>query len=194
MLVPNHPIFRQNAVKHYMQSREKDTLPRFISLPIALFLWVLLGLLLVVGLLAWYEQIPTYAIGQGAVLSPRYMAQYTGQGAVAAAFFAVDQAKHLHVGQSVAVDFTSSSASTLTGIVLAVDAVVSPDAAMSHYGLGSTTALSITQPSVVAIIKLEAVSPSLYAGSTLTAHVQVGSRRIISLLPGIGSLWGEENA
>jgi hypothetical protein len=194
MLVPNHPIFRQNAVKHYMQSREKDTLPRFISLPIALFLWALLGLLLVVGLLAWYEQIPTYATGQGAVLSSRYMSQYTDQGAVVAAFFAVDQAKHLHAGQSVAVKLTASSASTLEGTILAVDAAVSPDSAISHYGLSSTTALSITQPSVVAIIKLDAVSPSLYAGSTLTANVRVGSRRIISLLPGIGSLWGEENA
>jgi hypothetical protein len=194
MLVPNHPIFRQNAVKHYMQSREKDTLPRFISLPIALFLWALLVLLLVVGLLAWYEQIPTYATGQGAVLSSRYMSHYTDQGAVAAAFFTVDQAKHLHAGQSVAVSFTASSASTLKGIVLAVDAAVSPDNAISHYGLSSTMALSITQPSVVAIIKLDAVSSSLYAGSTLTANVRVGSRRIISLLPGIGSLWGEENA
>ncbi|GHO92775.1 hypothetical protein KSF_028230 [Reticulibacter mediterranei] len=193
MLIPNHPIFRQNAVKHYMQSREKDTLPRFISLPIALFLWGLLGLLLVVGLLAWYEQIPTYATGQGAVLSPRYMSHYAQQGAVAAAFFAIDQAKYLHVGQRVAVSFTSSSDNSLKGTVLAVDAAVSPDSALSHYGLSSTSALSITQPSVVVIIKLDAVSPSLYAGSTLTANVQVGSRRIISLLPGIGSFWGEEN-
>jgi hypothetical protein len=191
MLVPNHPIFRQNAVKHYMQSREKDTLPRFISLPIALFLWALLGLLLVVGLLAWYEQIPTYATGRGAVLSPGYMSHYTQQGAVAAAFFAVDQAKHLHVGQSVAVSFTSSPDSSLKGTVLAVNAAVSPDSALRQYGLSSTAALSITQPSIVVIIRLDVASPSLYAGSTLTANVQVGSRRIISLLPGIGSFWGE---
>src|SRR2546429_475543 len=69
MLVPNHPIFRNNAVKHYMQSRDKDSLPRFISLPIALFLWILLGLLLVVGGLAWYEQIPSYVSGNGVVLN-----------------------------------------------------------------------------------------------------------------------------
>ncbi len=187
MLIPNHPIFRQNAVKHYMQNRQKDTLPRFISLPIALFLWVLLGLLLIVGLLAWYEQVPDYATGQGAVLSSRYTSYYTHQGAVAAAFFAIDQAKHLHIGQSVAVHFASSSDAFLKGTVLAIDTAVSPDSAMSHYGLSN----AITQPSVVVIIQLATISPSLYGGSTLTVNAQVGSRRIISLLPGIGSLWGE---
>jgi hypothetical protein len=79
MLVPNHPIFRQNAVKHYMQSREKDTLPRFISLPIALFLWALLGLLLVVGLLAWYEQIPTYATGRSGTQPQVYVALFSAR-------------------------------------------------------------------------------------------------------------------
>src|SRR5689334_2986252 len=112
MAVPNHPIFRKNAVKHYMRSRDKETLPRFISLPIALFLWILLGLLLAVGGLAWYEQVPTYASANGVVLSSsKYMPQHTSQGAVAVAFFAVGLANHLYVGQTVSVRFASSTQS-----------------------------------------------------------------------------------
>jgi hypothetical protein len=190
MLVPNHPIFRNNAVKHYMQSRDKDTLPRFISLPIALFLWILLGLLLAVGLLAWYEQIPTYATGKGVVLSPKYALRSAPQEAVAVAFFSVSQTGNLHAGQAVAVFFDSSSR-PVKGVVLSVDSVVSPDAALHHYGLGSNGASLITQPSTVVTLRLENISPSLYAGSTLTVNVRVGSRRVIALLPGIDSLLGK---
>lgn len=191
MSVPKNPIFRDNAVKHYMQSRDKDTLPRFISLPIALFLWILLGLLLVVGLLAWYEQIPSYVSGRGMMLKSNYVPPSASNNkAVAVAFFAVDQANHLHAGQNVFVNFASSTQS-LTGTLLKVDPIVSPAVALQRYGSGSDGASLITRPSAAAIIKLDNTSPALYAGNILTVNVQVGSCRIISLLPGIGRLLGK---
>jgi len=191
MSVPNNPIFRDNAVKHYMQSRDKDTLPRFISLPIALFLWILLGLLLVLALLTWYEQIPSYVSGHGMVLRSDHMPPSASHArAVAVAFFAVDQANDLHVGQSVLVSVASSPQS-LAGTLLTVDPMVSPAVALQRYGLGSDGASLITQPSAAAIIKLDNTSPALYASNSLTVNVQVGSCRIISLLPGIGRLLGK---
>jgi hypothetical protein len=191
MSVPNNPIFRDNAVKHYMQSKDKDTLPRFISLPMALFLWILLGLLLVLALLAWYQQIPTYVSGHGIALRANYVPSSASHDkAVAVAFFAVDQANQLHIGQSVLVSFASSTQS-LTGRLLRVDPIVSPTVALQRYGLGSDGASLITQPSVAAIIKLNNTSPALYVGNILTVNVQVGSCRIISLLPGIGRLLGK---
>src|SRR5579883_3174704 len=96
MSVPRNPIFRDNAVKHYMQSRDKDTLPRFVPLPIALFLWVLLGLLLTAGVLAWYEQIPSYVSGHGVVLNSSYVPSSASYGGtLAVAFFSPDQAYDL---------------------------------------------------------------------------------------------------
>jgi hypothetical protein len=191
MSVPKNPIFRDNAVKHYMQSRDKDTLPRFISLPVALFLWVLLGLLLTVGMLAWYEQIPSYVSGHGVVLNSNNVPGLASNvGTVAVAFFAVDQANNLHVGQRVLVSFASSTQS-LAGTLLTVDPAVSPAVAVQRYGLGNDGTSLITQPSAAATIRLDTTSPALYAGNILTADVQVGSCRIISLLPGIGSLLGK---
>ncbi len=188
MPVPNNPIFRDNAVKHYMQSRDKDTLPRFISLPLALFLWILLGLLLVVGLLAWYEQVPTYISGRGTVLRSDHVPPSASNArAVVVAFFGVDQAGNLHAGQSVLVSFASSPQS-LAGTLLTVDPTVSPAVALQRYGLGSDGPPLITQPSAAAIVKLDNTSPALYASNVLTVNVQVGSCRIISLLPGIGRL------
>jgi hypothetical protein len=64
----NQPLFRSNAIKHYMQREEKHTLPRFISLPITIFLWALLALFLAAGVLVWSEQVPTYATTQGIVV------------------------------------------------------------------------------------------------------------------------------
>jgi hypothetical protein len=191
MSVPKNPIFRDNAVKHYMQGRDKDTLPRFVSLPMALFLWVLLGLLLTVGVLAWYVQIPSYVSGHGVVLSSSYAPpSVSNGGAVAVAFFSVNQANNLHAGQRVFVSFASSTQS-FTGTLLSIEPVVSPAVASQRYGLANGAASLITQPSAAAIIRLNTTSPSLYAGNILTANVQVGSCRLISLLPGIGGLLGK---
>jgi uncharacterized RDD family membrane protein YckC len=41
-------IFRERAIKQYVQGRQKDVLPHLIAPPIFLLLWVLLVLLLIV--------------------------------------------------------------------------------------------------------------------------------------------------
>lgn len=202
MLVPNQPIFRNNAVKHYMQSRQKDTLPRFISLPLALFLWMLLALLLVVGVLAWFEEIPTYVGGKGVILREGNYAGNTGNvgsqanessnstGATAAIFLPLNQAKKLHIGAPVRVDLNTSGPHMQSKIV-EIDYGVSPYVALQRYGLDRHYMFLVTEPSVVVLVRLETISPITYAGSTLTAEVEVGSRRVISLLPGLGGLVGK---
>jgi hypothetical protein len=55
--------------------------------------------------------------------------------------------------------------------------------------------LNLTQPSAVAIAQFEPSPTSLpaavYLGSVYHAEVEVGSRRVISFLPLIGSFFGE---
>ncbi len=47
-------IFRADAVRRYIQSQQRTTLPRLVRPRIFLYLWFLLGLLLlVVGLIGW---------------------------------------------------------------------------------------------------------------------------------------------
>src|SRR5216683_1856255 len=60
MFKTGRPIFRENALKHYMQNREKTVLPRFISPPITILLWCLLGLLLLSACVAWLWRVPVY--------------------------------------------------------------------------------------------------------------------------------------
>ena len=52
----NTPIFRNEAIEQYKQRKDKTTLPKFIPFPVMFLLWILLVLLLLVGVLAWYEQ------------------------------------------------------------------------------------------------------------------------------------------
>ncbi|MBV9690195.1 MAG: hypothetical protein JO202_10860 [Ktedonobacteraceae bacterium] len=47
MTTSPRPIFRDRAIKHYLQGRQKDVLPHLIAPPIFLLLWMLLILLLV---------------------------------------------------------------------------------------------------------------------------------------------------
>ena len=46
------PIFRADAVQRYIQSHQKSILPRFVCPRTFLYLWILLGLLLLAGSLA----------------------------------------------------------------------------------------------------------------------------------------------
>ena len=51
MALSPRPIFRERAMKQYIQRRQKDVIPRLIAPPLFLLLWVLLGLLLIALLL-----------------------------------------------------------------------------------------------------------------------------------------------
>jgi hypothetical protein len=64
----NQPIFRSNAIKHYMEGREKHEFPRFMSRATTILLWVLLTLFIVATFLVWDEQVPTYVTTQGIVV------------------------------------------------------------------------------------------------------------------------------
>jgi len=75
IVVSEHTIFRQNAIEAYRRGREKDVVPRLISWPIIVCLWLLLGVLLAAGFLAWYVQVPIYVDGPGIILARGDMLQ-----------------------------------------------------------------------------------------------------------------------
>ncbi len=206
----NQPIFRSNAIRHYMQREEKHTLPRFIS-P-----------------LVWSEQVPTYATTQGIVVV-QSAAQPSGKSAsvtggqipvtgkqipateksaptigkqvpatekpilpisIAVFFFPPAQAQNLHAGVPVRLHVGPSGPQFSSQIIGIEPGVMSPMALRSLFHLENAS-LPITQPSAVVIVKLNPAFATMYAGSTLTADVQVGSQSLISLLPGVGHLLGK---
>ena len=54
-------IFRADAVRRYVQSQQRAVLPRFVCPRTFLYLWILLGLLLLTGgLVTWFARGPLF--------------------------------------------------------------------------------------------------------------------------------------
>ncbi|HTI15731.1 MAG TPA: hypothetical protein VL461_14405 [Dictyobacter sp.] len=64
----NRPLFRHNAMMHYMNNEKKKNAPHFLSLPITLCLWLAFVLLiLALGFVSWRMQIPVNITGSGVI-------------------------------------------------------------------------------------------------------------------------------
>jgi hypothetical protein len=187
--VPDRSVFRNDAIKRYMQSREKDVLPRIIPVPVAIFLWALLGVFIVTGVLAWYEQVPLYVMGTGIVLDQGKDLRSAKNEAMV--FLPPDQVAKLHIGLAVQVHIDAQGPQIIGKIAQIGSEVISPDTACQRYGIEGASCL-LSQPSVIVLVELgAAIAATRYAGSSVTAEVEVGTQRILSLLPGVGNLIGE---
>lgn len=182
-------IFRSKALRQYMQGRNKAILPRYAFPPVFVFLWILLGLLIVAVIAAWLGQVPTYASGSGIILNPGNPLQQEGDGAVAVIFIPATPSLKLKTGLPIQVQIGSTGPQFVRTIATVEPGVMSPSEARQRYALGGAITAIISQPSLVVTVKLGPAIPAyLYAGSTVRAQLQVGSRSVLSLLPGLSSL------
>jgi hypothetical protein len=167
-------IFREEALQRYIRSREKSILPRFTTPPILLFFWCLLIIFLIGGAFAWFEQVPVYATGDGVV---------PDTGSNAFIFIPYSPSLALHVGEPVQVQI-GSTGTQLPGKVTSTDLhQFSPAQVRQRYQV------QVAGPVVIIIVSLgPTFSAQTYAGSVLSAQVQVGSQRLISFLPGLNGL------
>ena len=192
--MPEHTIFRQSALRAYKRGREKDVVPRLISWPIIACLWLLLGVLIAAGFLAWDVQVPTYVDGPGIILAPGDMPQPEYGEALGLMFLPADQSAHMRVGLPADVQIGSVDVHVKGTITKVEPGTTSPDAARKRYRLDGVGALLITQPSIVVIIRLGTPLPATaYAGSLLTVKVGIGSQRLLALLPSLGEFLGSSS-
>lgn len=177
-------IFRESAIDAYRRRAEQDVVPRLISTPVVVCFWVLLGTLLAATGVAWSVRVPTYVVSSG-VIAGRDERHATSETA-AVLFIAPDRSARMRIGQPVHAEI-GSSRTYVQGAVAAVEpGLIGPDAARSRYHAGSGL---ITEPSVVVIARLaRPLSQTAYAGSRLTARVQIGSERLLALVPFLGQL------
>jgi hypothetical protein len=186
-------IYRDKAIQSYIKRREKDILPHLVAPPVFLFLWVLLGLLLTAGILAWFAQVPTYLTGPGMILEQKSSSKAGKQEeATALIFFPAVSASQLRAGLPIQLQLGSTGPALTTKIDQVETGILSPSAADTHYALNGSVSQLITQPVVAVEVKLgSSISDQMYAGSVISAQVQVGSQRVLSLLPGFDRLIGE---
>jgi hypothetical protein len=187
MPTTKRPIFRAHAFQQYVQSREKDVLPRFISPPIFWLFWVLLALFLALGWLAWNIRTPVYASATGIIVG-----NGTSEGALAVLFVPANQQNVVHAGESVELHIDATD-SLLQRTVTSVDAtLLSPEQARRQYHLDGAISLVINQPSVAIVVTLgDRIPASSYAGSIVQAQVQIGEQSLLSFLSVIDQMIGE---
>ncbi|MBV9228836.1 MAG: hypothetical protein JOZ18_05955 [Chloroflexi bacterium] len=184
MVKPRRQIFRESAMKQYLQRREQDILPYTVSPPAFACSWIVLVLFLTLGLLAWSADLPTVVVTEGIVtqiMGPQ--ASSTGGNAQALVFFPTSDASQLHAGQAIQLQIGATGPHLNSRITQVEQGVISPTDARNRYGLDTGAAQVLTQPSVVVIVDLDkSISASTYAGTTVSAQVQVGFHSVLSQL------------
>lgn len=172
------PIFRSKALQKYVQSREKNVLPRLIAPPVFGFFWVILATLTAAGLVAWLGQVPLYATGSGLILDRSIATVQGNDEAVAVILLPATLYRQLRTGSPVQVQIGMTGPS-LTRTIDTIDpGILSPSEVRRRY------MLEVLEPSFIATVRLgPGISSRLYAGSIVHAQVQVGSQRLLSLFP-----------
>ncbi len=178
-------IFRGDALRHFVEGREPSVLPHFIRPRTFLCLWILLGLIIVSLVMTWAMRVPSYVAGISLV------AEADGK-TMLFVLVPTEFSEKLAVGQTVWVRRPASRVVTRTRIIHVEPMPQSPVVARLRFGLSSET---IQVPVVVATANVEeelqtAREPLLesYLGSTAPVDVEVGSRRVLSLLSGFSEI------
>lgn len=183
-------IFRESAIAAHRRGTAKDIVPRLTAWPVIIGLWLLLVLLVVTAAVAWTVRVPAYVGAEGVILRSGAQAGL-GDGETAAALFVTpDQPAHLHAGQPVHAQIGSSGPAALGTVARIEPGVIGPDTARARYGFQPGAGM-VRQPWTVVIVRLrQSLAPGAYSGSLLTVRVQVGSQRLLALLPGLSGLAG----
>lgn len=176
MSLPKRSLFREHAIQYHASNRQKEVLPRFVSPPIFTFLWVLVTLCLISGWVASTIHLPVLTSGIGLVQAQRP----SGETPVLL-FVAAAQQRVLHTGENARIQI-GASGSALSGNVIEVSATaLSPQATRQDYHLDGSSALLVTQPSMVLTVILPAGALAAdYQGSVVQAQIQVGEQNLLS--------------
>jgi len=187
MFKTERPIFRKNALKYYMQNKDKTVLPHFISPPIMFLLWCLLGLLVLSVSVIWLWRVPVYLNEVGEIGTT----SGTAQAPVVVVLLTQSQLSQIHPGMSAQLTLGAGGLQWQQSIVAINPKLMSPSELRQRYGLDTSVNLLVIQPSAVALIPVRFALPlRLYQGSIVQVKIQVRSQRLISLLPFLGSLGG----
>lgn len=183
MTLSGHHLFREKAIQHFRQSRERDVLPRFVAPRIFLFLWILLGLLLALVTLAWLGRVPISIEGSGVVLEQRAVIGGNNEGD-ADVFLQADASNKVRAGQPVQAQIASM---VFNAVVVRVE-----PGAMSPNEIKQRYSQTVVGPTVIVVIAFRPALPiQQYAGTEIHAQIQVGTQKLLSLFPGVGKWIGE---
>ncbi len=180
--MPKRVIFREKALQQYIQQKEKTVLPLWITPPIFFFLWLLLGLLILVGLGAWFTEVPVTARGNGIILVDQQ------QNTASTALIFLPNLPTIPPEMHTPVRIPITSGEVMNAHISGVVGLFSPSAARQRFSLESDPCQLSERPAVVLIVELDDAPPvdTIDGSCVKDVLVQVGSRQFLSLLPEAG--------
>jgi hypothetical protein len=185
-MLARRKLFRTQALKHYAQNRQKDILPGFVTPPVFLCLWLLLLLIGAAAFFAWQERVPTSIQALGVVLAQPH------EPATALLFVPSDSSTSIAVGQQLTFQVNATGQQFQASVTSVDSGPVTPQEARARYALTGDAQFVVTQPSMVVHLAFTPQQASQVADHlSITAQIQVGSRSLLSMLPGLlGSAFG----
>lgn len=185
-MIGKRRLFRTQALAHYAQNKQKDILPGFVTPPVFLCLWLLLLLIGATTFLAWQERVPTYIQVRGIILEQQH------EPVTALLFIPSGSVTNMAVGQEITLQVNALAYQFQARVTSIDPGAITPNEASSQYGLTGDAKLVITQPSTVAHVNLTPQQASQVIDHlSITAQIQVSSRSLLSLLPGLlGNAFG----
>lgn len=181
-------IFRETALNRYNERLEKIELPRYATAPWTLLMWLGVLSLLLITVLLLSVRLPEYASGPSIVVDGNILNR-KAPGVAIAAFLPSDYASRLSVGQMAQITLpangTGEDATSFEARVMAVEPLpLSPAEARERYELDPATGSLINGPVSVAVIDAD-LPAELWLGSVGEVQIEIASRSILSLLPGL---------
>ncbi|GCE20730.1 hypothetical protein [Dictyobacter kobayashii] len=167
------PIFRQRAMQHYIQKKEKDILPRFTSPLLLTWLWLFLLQISLLGLLIFTIPLPSYTTIPGVILP----AASSGHGQTTVALFVPQQMKQaMHIGETIALTLHSGDAQKQAKIVAIAPNISQPEDIQRQFALKADSATTLTTPVRVVQVTLTTVTAPT-KGSEVLAQLQTALNR-----------------
>ncbi|GCE23454.1 hypothetical protein [Dictyobacter kobayashii] len=179
--------YRERALKHYSQQNQEAVVPRLISLRTAAVLWIVLAVLLIAVVVSWFGQIPMFTTASGIVLGQK--TAHEAQGVYI--FIPANQLNTIQAGMPVRVQVGLNGPDFTTTVESVDKKVMTPTDARQQFNLGSSGWGVIEEPSVVVTVKNSSANLlKSFAGSVINAQIQIGTRPVLSLIPGISQFVG----
>ncbi len=182
-------IFRTEAARRYAQGQATAVLPRLIAPPTFALLWIVLATLALGLLTSWFVKIPIFATGTAVVVQDEAA---DSEAYLLVAFLPAGSLPDLAADQTIFWQAPDGERAAQTVTAVSPTAI-SP--AKIHEIYPASVATTVSQPSVVLTATLETAvlgsRPASQPGALYPVDVQVGSRRVLSLLPLVGDVFLE---
>jgi|SRR5579883_2033445 len=181
MIAQRHSIFREKAFQHYTQGKKKDVLPNFSSVPVAIFLVVLLASFTATGLVAWRTQVPVYLPGMGILLGTE------NHSTVELAFLSQGTPAKLTAGQSILIQTSSTGPQIVSTITEVTPEATTLASVFKQIGAPAPSSSAMNLPAIILQVSWNAALADLSPGRQMIVQVAIRTRPLFVALTGLGN-------